>query len=740
MKTTHQLFRLAFLLFSFSFGTTVLAQSELPPPPKLGLTLSGGGAKGLAHIGVLKVLEEEGIFPDYLSGTSMGSIVGGLYATGYTPAELEQLAITTPWNNYFNDSYARNFLPIDRRNKADRYQLSFAIEDGKLKLPQGLIGGKKILTLLTGVTAGVHRIKSFDNYYIPFRAVATDLENGEGYVFKEGPLRKGIRASMSIPSAFAPLKYDDHVLVDGMIARNLPIQDVVEMGSDIVIGVDVGAPLYQKEELNSVLKVQEQVGSFIIVDANEKQRAMANMLIDPDLQGLTALSYDQADTMIARGEAAARAALPHIKHYLDSVGWHRTAIPERPKLRRDSFIVKSVVYLAPDSATQKTLYQLLNLKLPRVITIDDITNKISLLYASGFFSYIDYEFALANGGGYELRIEAERTPNFHLRGSVNYDIDFNAGLLLNLSVRNQLGYGSLLSADFRVSEYPGFWLDYAVNTRSTPSFGIQLYINGQIIPGKVYSEGELIDEYTFHHYSAGLALQTNISRQWHFKAAIGGEHFSENPRFFSLTDLYARSRRWLVSAQLIRDTYDRTYFPTDGSLSQLWAEYNLSGNLEEAVAEGNRHPMNGFFTLGGRVHKAFLIRKNLWLDASAGAGHADYENDHFLQRFYLGRAIPENRRFYEVYGLNMAELNVSTFGYARFQLRAEIGSNNFFGLGYNQGYWAMIIDGKRIEEGDFKGAGIELGRVTPLGPFRVTAEYNFDYERFNFSFYAGYRF
>jgi outer membrane protein assembly factor BamA len=249
-----------------------------------------------------------------------------------------------------------------------------------------------------------------------------------------------------------------------------------------------------------------------------------------------------------------------------------------------------------------------------------------------------------------------------------------------------------------------------------------------------------VDEFTFHHYSAGLALQTNISRQWHFKAGIGGEHFSENPRFFSLTDLYARSQRWVTSAQLIRDTYDRTYFPTDGSLSQVWMEYNLSGLLEEAVADGANHRMEGFATFGGRVHKAFHIGKNWWVDASAGAGHADYEKDHFLQRFYLGRDIPENRRFYEVYGLNIGEISASTFGFARIQLRTQIGSNNFVGLGYNQGFWALIINNKRIAEGDFKGAGLELGRVTPLGPLRFTVEYNFDYERFNFSFFAGYRF
>ena len=137
-------------LLLLTFGLNAFAQS--PTPPKMGLSLSGGGAKGLAHIGVLRVLEANGISPDYLTGTSMGSIVGGLYATGYTPAELEELATSLEWANYFTDSYPRNLQPIDQRNKADRYQLTFALENGSLKIPQGLIGGKKIMTLLTGLS------------------------------------------------------------------------------------------------------------------------------------------------------------------------------------------------------------------------------------------------------------------------------------------------------------------------------------------------------------------------------------------------------------------------------------------------------------------------------------------------------------------------------------------------------------------------------------------------------------
>lgn len=727
------------LLFAFGIITALSAQDA--SSPKLGLTLSGGGAKGLAHIGVLRVLEKNGIFPDYVSGTSMGSIVGGLYSIGYTPEQLKALATSLDWTSYFNDSYARNYLPIDERSKADRYQLSFALEDGKLKIPRGLIGGKKILTLLTGLTTCVHHQESFDEFYRPFRCVATDLETGEAYVFSEGPLRKGIRASMSIPSAFDPLQYDDRLLVDGLLARNLPVEDVKAMGAEVVIAVDVGDPLYARDELNSVLRVLEQTSSYVMVESTEKQQRLADWIIDPDLSDYSTLSYDATDALILQGERAAREALPALQAYLDSIGWQAQPIPDRPKCKRDSFYITAVAYLAADTSTNKTLRQLLGWQLPRIVTVQDLEEMTGVLYSSGFFSLVDYELRpQARGEGYLLALDAEPTPNIYVRGSLNYDIDFNAAILVNVSVRNQLGSGSLLSGDLRISEYPGFWLDYSINTRTNPSFGIHLYTSGQIIPGLVFAQQELADEFTFHHYNLGLDLQTSISRQWHFRIGVGGEHFSENPRFFSLTELDARSQRWMTYAQLIRDTYDRTYFPEDGSLSQVWFEYNLSGKLEEAAPEGDNFKTDGNWTIGGKVHKAFQLGKGFWLDASAGAGHTQIAQPHFLQQFYLGREIPANNRFYEVYGFRLSELPVTTFGYGRLQLRAEIGQDNYLGLGYNRGAYAQIIDQEVLSDGEFQALGVEMGTVTALGPIRFTAEYNIDFERFNFSFFTGYRF
>ncbi len=246
LRTT---FLAIFLLSLLGAATAQTDSIPAGPRPKLGLALSGGGAKGLAHIGVLEVLEQNGIYADMISGTSMGSVVGGLYSIGYSPEQLVDVALSVDWSDYFNDAYPRAYQPIEERGRAARYQLSFNIQKGKLTLPQGLLQGRKIQALLASLTAPVHDIDKFDKFPKPFAAVATNIETGEAYVFHTGDLRRAIRASMAIPSVFSPVEVDGNLLVDGLVVRNLPVSDAFDLGADVVVGVDVGSPLAKKDEL-----------------------------------------------------------------------------------------------------------------------------------------------------------------------------------------------------------------------------------------------------------------------------------------------------------------------------------------------------------------------------------------------------------------------------------------------------------------------------------------------------------
>jgi len=286
---------------------------EMPPRPRVGLAFSGGGAKGFAHIGVLKVLEELGLPIDCITGTSMGSVIGGLYAIGYTTDSLTALARRKDWPQFFNDAATRRDLPMEEKLWDGRYFATFPIRKGNVQLPGGLVAGQKISALLSRLTWSVHHLTDFRELPIPFACVATDLETGEAVTLDHGFLPEAIRASIAIPTVFTPVKLNNRLLVDGGLTRNLPAVDVRQLGADIVIGVDVGAPLSSEEKLNSFFSIIDQISSFRAAEINTVQRQSCDILITPELTGLTAGSFDRADTLIKRGEMAARRLLPRLR-------------------------------------------------------------------------------------------------------------------------------------------------------------------------------------------------------------------------------------------------------------------------------------------------------------------------------------------------------------------------------------------------------------------------------------------
>ncbi len=244
--------------------------------PKIGLVLSGGAARGLAHIGVLKALDEQGIQIDAIAGTSMGAVVGGLYASGYTPAELERIALEMDWQQALSDAPPRKDVPF-RRKQDDRdflvkQKISFR-DDGTLGLPLGVIQGQNLAMVLESLLVHTSDNRDFDKLAIPFRAVSTDIATGEKVVFRKGHLPQAIRASMSIPAVFAPVEIDGRLLVDGGMVDNIPVDVARDMGVDVVIVVDIGNPLRDRKDLSTVLDVMNQSITLMTRKNSEAQLA-----------------------------------------------------------------------------------------------------------------------------------------------------------------------------------------------------------------------------------------------------------------------------------------------------------------------------------------------------------------------------------------------------------------------------------------------------------------------------------
>ncbi|MBS1127592.1 MAG: Patatin, partial [Nitrospirae bacterium] len=297
------------------------AQESVPSHrPKIGVVFGGGGAKGAAHIGVLKVLEEQKIPVDYIAGTSMGAIVGALYASGLSAAELEKVITSIDWKDVFSGN--PNRTDIDYRRKREDFQnltgLSLGIRDGKVVTPKGLIKDQKVNVLFETLMLHTSDINDFDKLPIPYRAVAADLETGEMIVLKGGRLADAARASMSVPGVFPPIELDDRLMIDGGIVRNVPIDIVREMGAEIIICIDVDKPLETRKELGGSLTILNQMID-IMMKKNVKEQIKTlgpqDVYINPALGSLGSGDFDKAAEISRLGEKAAREKIDSLKRY-----------------------------------------------------------------------------------------------------------------------------------------------------------------------------------------------------------------------------------------------------------------------------------------------------------------------------------------------------------------------------------------------------------------------------------------
>lgn len=737
------------LFISLALPLLLAGQLKAQDSPTLGLALSGGGAKGLAHIGVLREFEKAGIYPDVVSGTSMGSIVGGLYSIGYDPTELERTASAIDWNSYFSDSYESRFIPIEERRRSALYQISFFIENGSLKLPKGLLQGRKIQTLLAGLTSPSAGMDRFDDFPLPFRAVATDIVTGEAYTFSEGYLHQAIRSSMAIPSVFSPVKTPDgHLLVDGLVVRNLPVQEALDMGAKVTIAVDVGTPLYKEEELSSLIRIIEQTASFGSASFNDVQRGLADIVLDPELTPFTTLDYGATDSIIERGAASARRALPRILKQLDSLGIDlpREA-PNRPRIQIDSFYITKITHRSASSSATRIMEKLVQLQAPGLLTREDLEREIGELYGSGFFNLVDFHFE-PDTNGLELVFSAIPAPAWRMRLSAAYDSDYNVGLLVNLTGRNVIGEGSVLSFDARVSEFPRATMEYLLYNQTRPSIGIRALASANFYPGRVYENRDLVGEFNGHHYSVRLSAFSGQGGGRYVEGGLISETFTRNPRVFSIGNNESSLQRQIVFAELIRETYDRSIYPHSGSRTAVYAHTAVGGQYRNAENED--------FDIGSNVmligrHKTILpLGKSTALLLGASGGFVNHEQFTLLNALYLGRALPQEPQYFNVLGQRFMELPVSGFFSARTGLRFEVGVDNFIGLHYQFGQYALteglLVRGSRPYLNPdrvvtrFQGFALELGSSTILGPVKFFTEYNPDLGRLNYNIHFGYLF
>ncbi len=442
------------------------ADGAQPPTrrPKIGLVLGGGGAKGISHIGVIKVLEELHIPVDYIAGTSMGSLVGGAYASGMSSDEMTRLVEKLDWDKVFSDLPPRKDQSVYLKRLSDEnlWPLVLGIGRGGVSLPSGVIAGQQLGYFLDKLAAAGAGARTFDELEIPYRAVATNALTGRMVVFDRGDLADAMRASMSVPGAFVPAEIGKQLYLDGGLVRNLPIDVVRGMGADVVIAVNLQSPLATREQLDSALTVTVQMIDILMqqnVDAQLATLTDADALIQPDLKGYGSTSFDQARSLIPLGEKAARAIAEKLERYSLPASEYRVLRGEQraryrppPPLEKILVDTTGLKYVNPQAVEAR-------LRLPKgqPVDIEELTHKVDVLYGTGDFERISYDFEDQDGQRILVvqPVEKPGGPNY-LRLGLQLSTDFkgdNAFVLLgNYTMtwinrlgaqwRNDIGLGS----------------------------------------------------------------------------------------------------------------------------------------------------------------------------------------------------------------------------------------------------------------------------------------------------------
>ena len=414
----HKYLPLILFIVLIAFNTHKL-QAQKEKEPKVGLVLSGGGAKGFAHIGALKVIDSLGIKIDYVAGTSMGAIIGSLYATGYSGQQLEDLFNTIDFNELINDEFPRSSKPFYERKNAEKYAVSIPFDKFKINLPSGLSRGQNVYNLLYHLMLPVNAIRDFEQLPIPFFCIATNIETGESIVMDKGSLAEAVTASGALPSLFQPVTIDDTIYLDGGVTNNFPVEELRAKGMDIIIGVDVQDALKDRESLKSAPEILVQINNFRTINAMKSKVPLTDIYIKPDITNFSVISFDEGRDIIANGEAAARSNMAQLLN----VKTQQKSALNRPKLNiLDSIKINAIDIGGYERYTRSYLLGKLKFKNNEKISYSDFKEGINNLIATNNFETFRYQLK-SNASNSEYNLvgdikESEASTFLKTRGAL----------------------------------------------------------------------------------------------------------------------------------------------------------------------------------------------------------------------------------------------------------------------------------------------------------------------------------
>jgi NTE family protein len=709
----------ALVLLGILFMSSVILKAENPVSsekrkrPTVGLVLSGGGAKGFAYIGLLRVIQEAGLPIDYIGGSSIGSIIGGLYAIGYHPDTIAKLIRSQPWDNLLKDVTERKYVAYEEKGIGEKTIVSIPLKNKKLGITS-MYQGQEVNLLLNRFFSPAYKTTDFTKFQTPFLCIGTNLFTGEAIILNKGYLPMAIRASMSIPGYFAPTDYDGYYLVDGGVVNNYPVKEVKEMGAQIILGGDVQSGLYQtREELSSITAILDQITSFARVNANQVGDSLTDLKVRIKMTyGM--MDFDKYDSIMAVGERIARQHFKEIKALADSLNAieykplkHYTAKPVT-SVRIDSLVIRG------DKKMRDNYFRsIFGGFQHREVTIDELEKEIRLTYGSGYFDRVSYQLEYKDGNT-NLEIDAAESGPGEVSAGVHYDSDYGISLTLAGAFRNLTGPNSKLFADVNIAVNPRIRLLYLQGFGGKGSFGF----NAEFYTFKVntYVKNEKTNNFALTNYKASTFFNYNFRNMVNLKAGFEYEYFRFRQDIVIDSALipygnFSSYGNFFVSFNA--DTRNRPCFPTTGVKAVLKGEYvmpfsrNWSQNLfsisaiirlgyDQNIPLARRFVLQPGLFAGAMLNKTASPPLQHWFGLGGLTpdnyieSFAPFTGLHFIQEFGFYSLVARLKLQYNVYNKIYMTLRSDAGGISDDAVSLFAGRNFLMGYGVTAGYDSFI--------------------------------------------------
>lgn len=701
------------------FGVTWGYSQEETPRPKVGVVLSGGGAKGFAHIGVLKVLEDAGVKIDYIGGTSMGAVVGGLYASGYSARQIDSIFHDTNFDELLSDYIPRESKSFYEKHNDELYALTLPFDKLTIGIPIALSRGLYNYNLLNKLLHNVRHVRKFDQLPIPFVCVATNIETGEEVMLREGYLPEAILASSAFPSLFSPVEIEGKLLIDGGVTNNYPVEEIRRMGADIIIGVDVQDDLQTREKLSEATRILVQISNLEMIQSMKRKQLLTDIYLKPDIKNYSVISFDKGREIIAKGEEAARESWEKFKKLTN----RNYQLIEKP-LQQDSLQVDRITINALKNYTRAFVIGKLGFKQGTKISYADLKNGINKLTSTGNFSAILYQINPFNDGEeLELRLTESKNKTF-LRFGLHYDGLYKSAALVNLTQKKILFRNDVFSVDVGLGDNFRYNLDYYIDNGFYFSFGFKSRFNQfNRNVSTDFNNGAFFDQeginainVDYSDFSHQAYLQTVFAQKFLIGGGIELKHLEiKSKTLENQKQVFEDSNYLSVFGYLKYDSLDNKYFPKkgwffNGELNSYLYSSDYANNFERfTIIKGE-----------AGITRTFYKIFNLRLQSEAGINIGD-NGSHYLDFVLGGYGYQTINNFRHFYGYDFVGAAADSYIRALATVDVEFYKKNHinFSANYANLENKLFKTGNWLQTPMMSGYAVGYGLETVIGPIEV---------------------